>query len=328
MQPPPSPTSAPAAPAALLDPAALAAALAARLPAAPRTRFAPSPTGYLHLGHVANAVWVWGLARALGGRVLLRLEDHDRGRCRPEYEAALLDDLDWLGLLPDEPATDHFRTGAPSPYRQSDNDAVYDAALARLAGAYAVYACACSRREIARLVPTAAHAEPHYPGTCRTRGLAREAGRGVRLVLAPGEERFVDGVVGAQAQAPAEQCGDLLLRDRLGQWTYQFAVVVDDLRHGVDLVVRGQDLLASTGRQIRLARMLGRDAPPVFAHHPLILKPSGDKLSKASGDTALRELRAAGATPERVLGEAAWRTGLLAAMRPVEAGEVGVLFRG
>lgn len=321
MQPPPSPT-------APLDPASITASLAARLPARPRTRFAPSPTGYLHLGHVANAVWVWGLARALGGRVLLRLEDHDRGRCRPEYERALLDDLDWLGLAPDEAPTDHFRTGAPSPFRQSDNDAVYAAALARLAHAHAhaVYACACSRREIAQRVPTAAHEEPPYPGTCRARGLAREPGLGLRVVLAPGEERFVDAVVGPRVQAPAEQCGDLLLRDRLGQWTYQCAVVVDDLRHGVDLVVRGQDLLASTGRQIRLARMLGRDVPPAFAHHPLILKPSGDKLSKASGDTGLRELRAGGATPAQVLGEAAWRTGLLGEMRAVEAEEVGGLF--
>jgi glutamyl-Q tRNA(Asp) synthetase len=323
MQPSPLPRTA----------SAVRAMLATRLPARPLTRFAPSPTGYLHLGHVANAVWVWGLARALGGRVLLRLEDHDRGRCRPAYEAALLDDLDWLGLVPDVASTAHFRRAAPSPYRQSDNDAVYEAALARLERDATVFACACSRKEIALAAGLVAgheagpaHEEPRYPGTCRARGLARGLDRGTRVVLAPGEERFDDAVLGPRVQAPADQCGDLLLRDRLGQWTYQFAVTVDDLRHGVTLVIRGEDLVASTGRQIRLGRMLGRAEPPAFAHHPLILKPSGEKLSKASGDVGVRELRAGGAMPAQVLGEAAWRTGVLSEMRPVGAGELAELF--
>ncbi|HET7600167.1 MAG TPA: glutamate--tRNA ligase family protein [Gemmatimonadales bacterium] len=296
------------------------------LPLRPLTRFAPSPTGYLHLGHAVNAVYVWGLARALGGRVALRVEDHDRGRCRPEYERALLEDLEWLGLEPDLGTAAELRAGA-STYRQSDNDAAYDAALGRLSADHQVYACTCSRKDVAADGGAPRGGERPYRGRCRTRGLAPGPGRGLRVVLEPGRERFVDGLLGEVVQDPAEQCGDLLLRDRLGNWTYQFSVAVDDLRHGVELVVRGRDLLASTGRQIRLARMLGRKAPPWFVHHPLIMKPSGEKLSKATGDTGLRELRAAGARPEDVLGEAAFRGGLIERPRPVAAEDLGGLFR-
>lgn len=297
--------------------------LAARLPARPLTRFAPSPTGYLHLGHAANAVWVWGVARALGGRVLLRLEDHDRGRCRAEYEAALLDDLDWLGLVPDAGTTAELRAGT-SPLRQSDAGEHYAAALDRLGGQ--VFACECSRRDLAEVAGDVFNQETRYSGRCRDRGLEPRPGRGLRLRLAPGGERFVDARLGAREQNPAQQCGDLLLRDRLGRWTYQFAVVVDDLRQGVDLVIRGEDLLASTGRQILLGRRLGRRVPPVFLHHPLIFKPGGEKLSKSSGDTGIRELRAAGATPADVLGRAAWLTGLQRDPVPLQPADLAGLF--
>ena len=120
-------------------------------------------------------------------------------------------------------------------------------------------------------------------------------------------------------QTPAEQCGDLLLQDRDGNWTYQFAVTVDDMNDGVDLVIRGMDLLSSTGRQIKLARMLGRTAPPDFYHHPLIIGPDGEKLSKASGDTGVRELRAAGEPPAAVIGRAAAAVGLIDGHRLVDA---------
>jgi glutamyl-tRNA synthetase/glutamyl-Q tRNA(Asp) synthetase len=245
------------------------AALAARLPARPLTRFAPSPTGYLHLGHVANAIWVWGLARALDGRVLLRIEDHDRGRCRPEYERAALEDLAWLGLEPDVGTPEKVRAG-PSRYRQSDSGPAYQATLDRLSRAGLVFGCDCTRRDLASTEGDVFNQETRYPGRCRARGLTLAPGIGARLRLEPWQERFVDARLGPQEQNPAEQCGDLLLRDRLGQWTYQLAVVVDDWRHEVDLVVRGEDLLPSTGRQIRLGRLLGRPGPPVFLHHPLI----------------------------------------------------------
>jgi glutamyl/glutaminyl-tRNA synthetase len=299
------------------------ATLAARLPARPLTRFAPSPTGYLHLGHTANAVWTWGVARALGGRVVLRVEDHDRGRCRPEFERALLDDLEWLGLEPDLGAAAELRAG-PSTYRQSDAGAAYEAALARLGAA--VFVCECSRKDLARSGWDMLNEETRYGGRCRDRGLPAGPGRGLRLRVDPGIERFEDARLGARQQEPSAQCGDLLLRERLGRWTYHLAVVVDDLRHGVDLVVRGEDLVDSTGRQILLGRLLGRAAPPVFLHHPLILKPGGDKLSKSSGDTGIRELRAAGARPAAVLGRAAYLTGLQSEPAPVEARDLAKLF--
>jgi glutamyl-Q tRNA(Asp) synthetase len=301
------------------------AALRARLPETPLTRFAPSPTGYLHLGHVANAIWVWGVARALGGRVLLRIEDHDRGRSRVAYEAAALEDLAWLGLVPEVGRPKELED-VPSPFRQSDGGDVYAAMLERLRAGGSVYACDCSRREIALEAGDPFNEETRYPGRCRSRGLAPGQGRGLRVVLEPGEERFADARLGAMTQTPAEQCGDLLVRDRAGNWTYQFAVTVDDLRHEVDLVIRGEDLLSSTGRQIRLARMLGRERPPVFLHHPLIRKADGAKLSKSSGDTGVRELRAAGASPSAVLGQAAWRTGLLEGPEPLAPTGLAALF--
>jgi glutamyl-tRNA synthetase/glutamyl-Q tRNA(Asp) synthetase len=291
------------------------AALRGRLPPNPITRFAPSPTGFLHLGHVANAIYVWGVARALGGRVLLRVEDHDRGRSRPEYEAAALEDLEWLGLVPDLGTPAELRLGA-SPYRQSDCDGAYAAALEELARTARVYACDCTRREIAAEVGDPLNQETRYPGRCRDRGLPLADGRGIRVVQEPGAETFADALLGVVTQVPSEQCGDLLLRDRTGNWTYQFSVVVDDGRHDVDLVVRGEDLLPSTGRQIRLSRMLGRGRPPVFLHHPLIRKADGAKLSKSSGDSGVRELRRAGVSREMVLGRAAWLTGLVE--RPVD----------
>jgi len=301
------------------------AALRGRLPPCPITRFAPSPTGFLHLGHVANAIYVWGVARALEGRVVLRVEDHDRGRSRPEYEAAALEDLEWLGLIPDLGTAAELRREV-SPHRQSDCDAEYTAALQTLAGTARVYACDCSRKEIAAEVGDPFNEETRYPGRCRDRGLPLSDGRGVRVVMAPGAVAFNDALVGVVTQVPSEQCGDLLLRDRTGNWTYQFAVVVDDQRHGVDLVIRGEDLLPSTGRQIRLSRMLGRERPPVFLHHRLIRKADGAKLSKSSGDAGVGELRRAGASPGTVLGRAAWLTGLVDRQRNIRPQDLADLF--
>ncbi|HET6778001.1 MAG TPA: glutamate--tRNA ligase family protein [Gemmatimonadales bacterium] len=292
--------------------------------ARPLTRFAPSPTGYLHLGHVANAVHVWGVAQARNGRVLLRVEDHDRGRCRPEYEAAILEDLDWLGLEPDIGLPDEFRRGN-SQFRQSDNHLRYASALQALGSRFRVYACDCSRKDIAPEsdVPDQ---ETRYPGRCRLRNLAVEEGRGIRVAIDPGTETFNDMLLGEQEQDPSAQCGDLLLRDRLGNWTYQFAVTVDDLEQHVDLVIRGQDLLASTGRQIRLARMLGRNPPAAYMHHPLIRHGSGAKLSKSNRDTGIRDLRAAGKSASWVLGQAAYLTGLIDRPRELRAHDLGSFF--
>jgi glutamyl-tRNA synthetase/glutamyl-Q tRNA(Asp) synthetase len=264
------------------------------------TRFAPAPTGWLHLGHVLNALYVWNTARAAGCRVMLRIEDHDRERCRPEYERGILDDLDWLGFVPDVYPTRMFRAG-PVDGRQSDRGAVYQDALRRLRDRGLVYACDCTRRSLAAAgARPGSSGELRYPGICRDRNLPLSDGVGWRVRLPAGVETFDDALVGVQEQSPAEQCGDMLIRDRLGNWTYQFAVTVDDWRQGVDLVIRGIDLLPSTGRQILLARLLGRDVPPVYMHHPLVMKTPAQKLSKSDGATGIRELCAAGWTKEEV----------------------------
>jgi len=285
------------------------AAASALFTVPPVTRFAPSPTGYLHLGHVVNALYTWGVAGALGGRVLLRIEDHDRIRSRAEYEAALLEDLDWLGFVADD--------GRRPVTRQSDAPDIYRDALNELRRTQHIYACDCSRTEIAG---------ERYTGRCRTLGLPEVPGRGVRLRFDEEVVRAHDLLSGPIEQTPYNQCGDLLLRDRDGNWTYQFSVAVDDLRQGVTLVIRGSDLAASTGRQVLLAKQLGRGTPLHFLHHPLIIGPYGQKLSKSAGDTGVRELRANGLRPEEVIGRAAALVGLTDTPRPVSATDVSKLF--
>jgi glutamyl-tRNA synthetase/glutamyl-Q tRNA(Asp) synthetase len=254
------------------------------------TRFAPAPTGHLHLGHVVNALYVWGAARERDGRVLLRIEDHDRQRSRPEYEASILEDLAWLGFEYDGPMV-----------RQSERGPLYRNALQPLIDRELVFACECSRSDVQGEV---------YPGTCRDKGLDLTDGFGWRVRMDEGSERFFDELLGPQEQDPSRQCGDVLVRDRLGNWTYQWAVTVDDHLQKVTDVIRGVDLLASTGRQLRLARLIGRTVPPRFWHHPLVMKPSASaeaaagkpqKLSKSDGDTGVRDLRAQGWSAERVL---------------------------
>ena len=173
-----------------------------------------------------------------------------------------------------------------------------------------VYGCRCTRREI----------DGPYPGTCRTRGLAVVDGVAWRVVLDPSDEHFDDLFLGPQHQRPHEQCGDVVIRDRVGNWTYQFVTAVDDLRQEIDLVVRGLDLVDSTGRQIALARLIGRTAPPRFAHHPLVMKSKMQKLSKSDGDTAIRALRDRGWTPSDVVGAARRAVGLASAPNAIDLG--------
>ena len=296
------------------------------LPTTPVTRFAPAPTGFLHLGHLVNAVYTWGIAAATGGRVILRIEDHDRQRSRAAYEAALLDDLERLGLVPDVPPIAAFRGGATS-YRQSDSGDAYASSLARLRDADLVYACDCTRSTFAAYAE--AHGRPWRgigcPGGCRSRQLPEDGDVGIRVAVGAGSESWVDLLVGPAADEPAAT-GDLLVRDRLGNWTYPLCVVVDDLRQGVDLVIRGRDLLDATAVQLRLARLLGRETPPRFLHHPLVRRVSGQKLSKAEGDTAVRAFLDAGRTPAELFGLAARLAGLRPDAEPIEAAALGSLF--
>ena len=268
------------------------------VPRAARTRFAPAPTGFLHLGHVANALWVWESARLAGAAVLLRIEDHDRQRARERFEAAILEDLAWLGFAADE-----------GPVRQTDDEAVaaYEAALASFqARRDLVYACACTRATFARWARDHGRTWSGIgcPGACRTQALPDDAGTSLRVALGDGTETFDDLRLGRRTGEVASH-GDLVVRDRERNWSYAFAVVVDDLREGVDLVVRGEDLVDETARQIRLGRLLGRETPPTWLHHPLIRKASGEKLSKSDGDTGVGELREAGWSPAEVRAEAA-----------------------
>jgi glutamyl-tRNA synthetase/glutamyl-Q tRNA(Asp) synthetase len=297
------------------------------LPAAPATRFAPAPTGRLHLGHLANAAYVWGVSRAAGGSVTLRIEDHDRQRSRATYERDLLDDLDALGLRADRPSTDELR-GGPSPFRQSDSSPRYAAALERLREHGLAYACDCARSTYAAWTERhgSAFSGPGCPGGCRERDLVDDGRVPLRVHLGGGEERWVDLLLGPMSDSPA-RAGDPLARDRDGNWTYAFCVVVDDLEHGIDLVIRGRDLLDATAGQLRLARLVGRETPPTFLHHPLIRRPDGSKLSKAEGDTSIRSLLATGRSPADLFGEAAAAVGLIDAPRPVPVEGLTELFR-
>ena len=264
------------------------------------TRLAPSPTGELHLGHVAHLLWLREIATATGARVLVRMEDHDRGRCRPEHEASILADLEWLGFAFD-PASTASLAGHPSPFRQSDRDDRYLAAFGRLRDAGLLYGCTCTRGD---LPPPDAAGERRYPGTCRGQPIERE-GRHVVRVRLPDEPTAVeDLLLGTIAQSPAREHGDPVIRDALGQWSYQFCVVIDDLDQGVNLVVRGEDLVSSTGRQALLGGLLGRTTPMVTAHHPLLLDAEGRKLSKRDGSESVRSMREAGMSAAEVIAAA------------------------
>ncbi len=291
------------------------------------TRFAPAPTGLLHLGHVVNALFVWGLARRLGAGVLLRIEDHDAQRSRPAFETALLDDLDWLGFVPDRFPTSAFRAGRCES-RQSDRHAVYDAAAARLRRAGRLYACACSRQEIAAHRCDPGTASTACPNHCQQRALPLDDQLTWRVHLDAGDETFVDLLQGVVTCATPEPSVDPAIRDRHGNWTYTFAVVVDDFDQDVTLVVRGDDLRHATPGQVQLARLLGRTRAPAFAHHALVMKSPTQKLSKADGDTGVADMRRQGWTPSRVIGRAAALAGLLPAERDVVAADAAGLLAG
>ncbi len=280
----------------------------------PTFRFAPSPNGYLHLGHALSALLNFDMAQRCGGRLLLRIEDIDATRCRPEYEAAIYEDLAWLGLRWEEPVL-----------RQSARLGAYEAALGRLDAMGLVYPGFESRAEIARLVaerdragawPRDPDGVPLYPGSARDLSAAerrrrRDAGdpfalrldMAAAIALVRGGAPLVwaetgagpNGETGAVVADPA-LWGDVILARRDVPTSYHLSVVVDDAYQGVTRVVRGQDLFHATGVHRLLQELLGLP-PPVYHHHRLIRDACGRKLSKATGASGLRELRSAGATP-------------------------------
>ena len=278
------------------------------------TRFAPSPTGFLHLGHAYAALNAYEAARAGGGRFILRIEDIDTTRCRREFEYAIFDDLRWLGIAWEEPVR-----------RQSEHFADYAAALAKLEAAGLVYPCFCTRKEIAAeiaragIAPSAADngGEDAYPGTCRTlpeglraRRMAEGEAYALRLDVAKARARhsgilqFVEHghgpnrETGTQTARP-ELSGDIVLARKGLPTSYHLAVVVDDALQGVTLVTRGHDLFPATAIQRLLQRLL--DLPvPEYAHHPLVLDAEGRKFSKRDRGVTLAALREAGRTAAEV----------------------------
>lgn len=262
-----------------------------------RGRYAPSPTGHLHLGNARTALLAWLHARAAGGAFVMRIEDLDPGRSRAHFERDLLQDLRWLGLDWDEGPD----VGGPhGPYRQSERTDRYEAAVSRLE----TYPCTCTRREV-REASSAPHgAEPVYPGTC-VRGPAHpDRPAALRWRTPAGAVEVDDLVCGPRREDVRRAVGDFVLQRADGAFGYQLAVVVDDAAMGITHVVRGQDLIGSTPRQCLLQAALGVPRP-VHAHVPLVRGPDGDKLSKRHGRPDLYALRTGGADPRRVVAQLA-----------------------
>jgi glutamyl-tRNA synthetase len=292
-----------------------------------RGRFAPSPTGPLHLGNARTALLAWLAARAARGTLVMRVEDLDRPRVRPGLEARILDELRWLGLGWDEGPD---LGGAFGPYRQSELGERHGAALRRLREAGLAYPCFCSRAEIAAAAQAPhgpADEGPRYPGTCRGLSPAEVARRGTarapawRLRVEPGPVAFDDAVHGRCIFDVAAATGDFVVMRADGVAAYQLAVVVDDAAMRITEVVRGDDLLPSTARQLLLYAALGLPAPR-FAHVPLVVGEDGERLAKRHGARSLGELREAGVAPEAVLGLLAASCGLAPAGTRCTAAEL------
>lgn len=301
------------------------------LPVRARGRLAPSPTGYMHLGNAWAFLLAWLDARAQNGLLILRLEDIDPQRSRPEYASAILEDLRWLGLDWDHGPD----AGGPAgPYEQSRRGHFYAQALARLEAAGLTYPCFCTRREL-RLLAAAPHlgdAGAPYPGTCRNLSLEQRAdalrsGRKAALRLRCPDQAIVfeDRLQGAQRFRLADCGGDFALCRSDGVVAYQLAAAVDDALMGVTRVVRGRDILPSTPRQIALFRLLGY-APPSYLHIPLLLDSGGERLAKRHQSLALRALREQGADPRRLIGLLGRLAGLNPTGQPRSPAELLPLF--
>ncbi len=269
-------------------------------------RLAPSPTGRLHVGHARSFLLAWWHARSRDGRVVLRLDDLDASRSRPEFEQGVLEDLEWLGLDWDGP-----------PTRQSEQRESYAEALARLDAAGHVYACVCTRREIesAASAPHADDGTRRYPGTCRERFASPQAAReetgrdpALRFRVPPGLVHFTDALSGRMQDRVERTTGDFPLQGRDGTPAYQLAVIVDDAREGVTEVLRGDDLLPSTARQALLLDALSLPRP-TWLHVPLVLDEAARRLAKRTDALSLAALRAEGVDPRALVAWAARSAG-------------------
>jgi glutamyl-tRNA synthetase/glutamyl-Q tRNA(Asp) synthetase len=265
----------------------------------------------LHLGHVASALLVWVIAKSRQHKIILRIEDHDFQRNKKKFEQSILEDLSYLGFNADlgvRSSTDK------SQYRQSDHNLDYQQAVTILQKTEHIYYCSCSRKDIQsemNHLGQSAHPELCYPGTCRHKNLINPAGAGLRIQFRDIPQSFNDLLLGNQKQRPLSQCGDLLLMDKKENWSYHFANVVDDLRDKVTLIVRGQDILDSTGRQIQLRKMISNIESPQYLHHPLLLEANEPvKLSKRNHSDSISERIAKGDSADSIIGDAAYEVGL------------------
>ena len=277
-----------------------------------RGRFAPTPSGRMHLGNLFAALLAWLDIRAQGGELLLRMEDLDPDRCRPEYAVLLAEDLHWLGL-----SWDLGWQSGDTEYTQSARGDCYEAALEKLREQGLLYPCYCNRRErMAVNAPHASDGSTLYSGHCRTltqaarRELEAAGRRPAWRIRVPHQEiSFTDGNFGSYSEWLDEDCGDFILRRSDGVYAYQLAVTVDDGMMGVNRVVRGRDLLGSTPRQIWLMGLLGF-SPPDYCHTPLLLGEPGRRLSKRERDLDMGMLRQR-TTPEKLTGHLAYLAGLI-----------------
>lgn len=289
-------------------------------------RFAPTPSGRMHLGNVYASLVAWLSVRHAGGRMVLRIEDLDERTQHGPWADLLIDDLRWLGLDWDE-----------GPIYQRDRTDRYAAALRELQDRGLVYPCFCSRAELhAASAPHASDGTPRYPGTCRGLSPAEVAERSrqrrpaQRLIVPDADDpagtiAFTDCVYGPQREVLARDCGDFLVRRSDGVFAYQLAVVVDDADMGVTEVVRGHDLMGSVARQMYLQDLLGLPHP-AYAHVPLLVAPDGRRLAKREHDLGMDGLRARFGTPERLLGWLAGLTGLAPDDAPRAAAELAEIF--
>ena len=279
-------------------------------------RFAPSPTGIMHLGNVMCALLSWLSAKSKGGTWVLRIEDLDPDRSRRQFADRLMRDLEWLGLTWDE-----------GPYFQSERHDRYAAALERLCAMDLVYPCFCTRADImATQAPHESDGRIVYAGTCRARTYNKEdmERAALRLKVPDREIAFTDGHYGPQRVNLSRHCGDFVIRRKDGAWAYQLAVVVDDAEMGITEVVRGSDLLLSSPQQIYLAGLLGYPLPS-FIHLPLLCNAQGQRLSKRDKSLDMEALRA-DFTAEEIIGRLAFLAGLKPNDAPCTAEQLLPLF--
>ena len=287
-----------------------------------RGRFAPSPTGWLHLGNARTALTSWWRARTNSGKFVLRIDDLDDSRTVPETILGNLDELRWLGIDWDEGPD----IGGPNaPYRQSQRNDRYEAALQLLKSNGLTFPCFLSRKDL-RALSSAPHGQPILYGATERQANSLISPQNIlsgklpntRLRISDSIVSFMDVIAGKQSVSAMERVGDILIRRADGAWAYHFATVLDDTAMGITEVVRGDDLFSSTPTQIIPYKELGR-IPPLFAHVPLVRTAEGKRMSKRTGSLTLRSLRQAGVPANRIVGLLSFSLGLIEKPKPVSA---------